>query len=357
MIHTTISAVLGSILLASVLTSCGSFGKQVVNTALAERYTPTNFGDRQSLDELGIEELRELNLVATNLVSILLQVPELEPMNATFQVTRPISAFGNVLVRAMEDAGIALQLVALDMGENYVSYGQSFSVTDTGSVIVFTISVNDVELSREFVTKSKGIYPASLVSIDGTDFINSIDIDDSIFTEQGGDDSFLSGVRSDNAYSDGTHVVSVKDYERIPVDKQRSRESVVADARRRFFLAAAERAPSNLSNYDRYRRTVLIFADMNSLSLGSANKASLRMLVREFDTDDVLLIKACTDVDGINALAQDRAIRVEEEFLSHKIPMSSVFIAPCAQTNYRHSSDNSPVPVEVVHYRAKVNRS
>ena len=355
--YKTIPSMLGLFVLATLVSSCANLGENTLSREFTERYMPTNYGDHQALKELSAEDLRKLDLVSTNLVSVLLQIPEIKPMSATFQVTRPTSAFGNVLVRAMEDAGIALQLVAADRGTNYVSYGQSFAVTDTGSVNVFSVAVNDVELSREFVSRPEGIFPASLASVNGAAVINGIDVDDSIFTEQGGDDSFLSGVRSKDAYSDDINEVVVNEYDRLPIDKQTSRETVIADARRRFFLSAAQLAPSDLADYDRYRRTVLIFDDKNSLALGSANKASTRLLVREFSTDDVLLIRACNDVDGVNALAQDRAIRVEEEFLGHNIPMSSVFLAPCAQTNYRHPADNSPVPVEVVHYRPKAKKS
>lgn len=328
-----------------------------VTTVVAQRHVPTHFGDTDLITALSVSELRQMNLVSTNLVSVLLQVPELEPINTTFQITKPTSAFGNVLVRAMEDAGIALQLVSSDQGSHYVSYGQSFSITDTGSVHVFSVSVNDVDISRNFVLKSDGIFPASLVTIDGSRFTDQIQIDDSIFVAQGGDDSFVSGIRTQDASQSTIAEVTVNEYDRIPLDKLTPRESVIEEARRRFFLTDTERSPPDLSNFERYRRSVLIFEEKSSMMLGDANKQSLRLLVREFEDNHLIMVKACNDVDGVNNLAEDRAIRVEEEFLAYRIPISSVFLAPCVQSNYRHPADNSPVPVEVVHYRPKENQS
>lgn len=325
----------------------------VIDEDELSRYVPSHIGDTGTVSDVSIEELRRLNLVSTNLVSVLLQIPELEPMTVTLQVAKPSTPFGSVLLRVMEDAGFAMQLVTADQGSHYVSYGRRFSETDTGPVTDFRVSVNDIQLTREFVEKSDGIYPASLVSIAGSDFINDIDVNDSIFTEQGGEDSFVSGARSADATSAEVSEVSVNDYDRLPADKQTPRDAVIAAARQRFFESDAQRSAPDLAQFDRYRRTVMIFDDNDSLYLGDANKRSARLLVREFTDDDLLLIKACNDVDGVNQFAQSRAIRVEEEFVGHGIPVSSIFIAPCAQTNYRHPSDNSPVPVEIVHYRSK----
>lgn len=322
-----------------------------VTSEEAQRYVPTHYGNTDLITALDVTELRHLNLVSTNLVSVLLQIPELEPINTTFQITQPTSAFGSVLVRVMEDAGIALQLVSSDQGSHYVSYGQSFSITDTGSINVFSVSVNEVEISRNFTFKSDGIFPASLVTINGSGFTDQIQVDDAIFVAQGGDYSFVSGTRTRDASQSTIEEVTVNENDRLPLDKLPPRESVIEEARRRFFLSDTLRSPPDLTNFERYRRAVLIFEDKSSLMLGDANKQSLRLLVREFEDTHLILVKACNDVDGVNNFAEDRAIRVEEEFVAHDVPISSVFLAPCVQSNYRHPADNSPVPVEVVHYR------
>jgi len=87
--------------------------------------------------------------------------------------------------------------------------------------------------------------------------------------------------------------------------------------------------------------------------MGAANKQAVRLLVREFSDDDVMVIKACQDADGSDQPSMNRAIRVEEELVGYGIPTESAYIAPCARTSYRHASDDSPTPVELIHYTPK----
>ena len=316
--------------------------------------TPTHVGNPSAFDGTTREELRRLNLVAINLVSVLLQIPELQPMSVSLQVARPNTAFGNVLIKVLEDAGFALQLVKDDQGSYYVSYGRRFSETDSGPVTDFNVTIGDIQLIREFVEKPNGIFPASLMTIRGTAYIEDIQVPDTIFKEQGGEreaDSFVSGARSEDATSAEITQVSVNAFDKLPVEKQTTRSKVIEEARQHYF--DADRISPELSNFDRHRRTVLVFDNTDSLYLGSANKTSTRLLAREYNDGDLLVVKACSDVDGTNEQAHTRAIRVEEEFIGYAVPQSSVYLAPCSRTNYRHSADNSPVPVEVVHYRPK----
>ena len=332
-------------------------GAEPVDDGLSDdelaRYVPAYIGDIDSIANLSAEQLQRLNLVATNLVSVLVQIPELEPLTVTLQVARPSTPFGNVLLRAIEDAGLAMQLVSADQGSHYVSYGRRFSETDAGPVTDFNVSINNIEVTREYTDKPSGIYPASLISIAGSAFSNGIDVNDTIFAEQGGEDSFVSGTRSPDGQNAEISEVSVSTYDKLPVEKQTPREAVIAGARQHFFESDAQRSAPDLAQYDRYRRTVMIFNKVDNLRLGDANKRATRLLAREVTSEDIILIKACNDVDGVNELANSRAIRVEEELVGNGIPVSSVVIAPCVQTNYRHPTDDSPVPVEIVHYRPK----
>ena len=85
--------------------------------------------------------------------------------------------------------------------------------------------------------------------------------------------------------------------------------------------------------------------------MGSGNKQAVRLLVREFQQNDIFQIAACSDADDKNDESIQRGIRVVEEFLSYDIPVRNVVKAPCRRASFRNSSDNSPVAVEVVHLR------
>ena len=317
-------------------------------------FTPTRIGNPDVFDDVNITQLRQLNLVATNLVSVLLQIPELRPMSVTLQVKRPISAFGNVLVRVLEDAGFALQLVSADQGKHYVSYGRRFAETDRGPVTDFNLSINDISLSREYVVNANGIFPASLMSVYGTEHIERIEMIDSIFKEQGVQANaglFVSGLRSEDSTSVGVDEIKVKPDDRLPFAEQTNRLTVLAQAKVSFY--GADPLNPQLSEFDRYRRTVLVFDNKDKMYLGQSNKRAARLMVREFNKDDLYVVRACNDMDGVNKNATLRAIRVEEELIGNGVPQASIYLAPCTPTNYRHSADNSPVPVEVLHYRPK----
>jgi len=85
--------------------------------------------------------------------------------------------------------------------------------------------------------------------------------------------------------------------------------------------------------------------------MGRGNKLAVTELASNFEEGDVFAITACSDVDGRNAEAELRAVRVEEEFVSHNVVPSAVQIEPCVRASYRHKSDDSPVAVSIVQYR------
>jgi len=315
-------------------------------------YYPEHIGDPNVVARVPIAELRRLNLVAVNMVSVLQQIPELEPLTVTLQVARPKTPFGSTLVSAMQEAGFALQLVPEDQGSHYVSYGRRVAETDTGTVTDFEVSIGDIRLTREFAQKATAIFPTSLMNIAGTRYAANIVVADDIFKEQGGArDSFVSGTRANDSNIAQIREVRVNEYDRVPLDKITSHEAVLSSSRQHYLESETQRRTIDLDEFTRYRRAVFIFDTSDSLFLGETNKRSISLLAREFGDEDLLVVKACNDVDGANDLAQQRALRVEEEFASYGLPVDSIYLAPCARTNYRHSADNSPVPVEVILYR------
>ena len=110
-------------------------------------------------------------------------------------------------------------------------------------------------------------------------------------------------------------------------------------------------ASVELERLERLRRTVLIFDDADTRRMGAANKRAVRLLVRDARPGDLFVVTACTDVDGRDEAARTRGTRVIDEFVGHGVPPAAVRLAPCVRASYRHPSDDSPVPVTVVHYR------
>jgi hypothetical protein len=335
-------------LLLSLLSACSSTEEKKTG------FLPHIGGNPEALEAVSADEMRQLQLVSTNLVSVLMQLPEMQPATVTLQVSRPVSAFGNTLIRALEDAGYGLQRVSADQGQNYTTYSKRHSETEAGPISDFELSVGNISIGREYIVNNRGIFPSSLVHVEGTENLANIQLNDDIFREQGGSgDSFISGLRSDDSSVEVPAVeeVVVNDFDEMPAARRTSQLRVLATERQRNFKTTAQRKPVDLSGYQRMRRTVLIFNDNSTRMMGPGNKQAIRLLVREYRDDDVFVVTACTDADGHNEAADSRGIRVEEEFISHGIPVESVYLAPCMRASFRHPTDNSPVPVEVVQHR------
>ena len=313
------------------------------------RYLPRIGGSLDVLQELDIAELERLKLISVDLVSALVQLPSINPSTVTLQVTQPKTAFGNLVVRALEDAGYGLQRVSADQGLHYVQYSQRFAETDAGPVTDYVLRVGDVSLDREYIENANGVFPSSLMRVNGTVNPNLIMLNESIFKEQGGDgEVFVSGVSSGRDVGE-IREFSANEYDRTPLEQRTQRPTQLLSARRSAIARVV--GDDELSRYKRLRRTVLVFDNPETRIMGAGNKQAVRLLVREFQQNDIFQIAACSDADGKNDPSTLRGIRVVEEFLSYDIPVENVVKAPCRRANFRHSTDDSPVAVEVVHLR------
>jgi len=318
-------------------------------------FAPLIGADTRELSNTSPEEIRRLRLVATNLVAALVQIPEARPAVATLQVRRPASAFGNLVVRALEDAGYGLQRVDADQGRNNVTYSQRFARTESGPVEDFTLSVGRIALSREYTRQGDNIYPASLMTLAGINPTDDIDLHDAIFTEQGDiGTAYISGTRMRDGAATGADVqtIDVRPDDPRPIEKRSASEHVLASARRHYSERASMRGIPDLHRYTRQGRLVLLLDNASTLYLGRENKQLVRELVKRVGKADLVVVKACHDANGRNEGANAQAVRVEEEVVAYGVAADSVRIAPCAGASYRHvMSDDRVTPVEVVHFR------
>ncbi len=304
-------------------------------------------------------ELERRRLIAANLVSALVQLPDMRPSAVTLQVSVPTNAWGHVLVRALEDAGYGLQRVSADQGLHYLSYRRRVADTEAGEVVDYGLSIAGLELSREYTVREGRVYPSSLLSLRGTDDAALVRLDDTLFGEQGGNTAFVSGVRGADgrATGDGLVELAVDEFDEVPEALRTAPAAHVEAALLGTVLGvrsgADEAALPNARTHERLRRTVLIFDDASTTLMGARNKQAVRLLVRDFRDGDVFVVTACTDADGRNDAAAARALRVREEFLSFGVPSAAVRTGPCLRASYRHPSDRSPVPVEIVQHRSR----
>jgi len=315
-------------------------------------WLPRGGGEPAAFDGLSGAELEQLERVSTDLVAALVQLPEATPAGVTLQYSPPRSAFGNTILRALEDAGYGLRRVPDDQGSRYIAYSRRFAETEAGPVTDYELRVGELRLQRAYVHDAERVFPSSLLAIEGSAARpDDIVLGDAMFREQGGDgDAFISGVRAGDELPSSVGEVTVDDFDARPADRRTSARELLDAARTRRTLAVAER-PLELDGLERLRRTVLILDDAMTRNLGEANKRAVRLLVRDAGERDRFVVTACTDADGRNEASRERGARVIEEFVGHGVPLERVRLAPCIRASYRHASDDSPVPVEIVQYR------
>ena len=347
--------------LATIAVLAGTLAACAATTRDPSPWLPHGGGSAEALEGLSDTELEHLSRVSTNLVSALVQLPEVSPTTTTLQVSTPTSAFGNVVLRALEDAGYGLQRVDADQGRHYVAYSRRFAETEAGPVTDYELLVGDVRLQREYVHEGERVFPSSLLTIEGSAAVPAdIVLDDAVFREQGGEgDAFISGVRVEGDLPSSVAEVAVNDFDVRPAERRTSPEEVLETARRRRALADAERGDTtlDLETYERTRRTVLIFEDAATRTMGPGNKQAVRLLARDAGEDDVFVVTACTDADGRDEASRERGARVIEEFLGYGIDAGAMRLAPCMRASFRHATDDSPVPVEIVQYRPREPRA
>lgn len=308
-------------------------------------------GSAAVLAETSAEEADRSRLIATNLVSVLAQLPATPPSVTTVQVSMPRSAFGNAVVRALGDAGYGLQRVSADQGPNYVGYGRRVAETEAGSVTDYRIAIGPVEVRREYVVEEGVLLPASLVEIDGIEALGRVSVDDAMFSERGGvDRRFVSGVRAGDDTSDITEV-DVRSDSGIAEAERRTALDVLAASRERGLAAPIARDDVTRDGYLPVRRTILMVDAGDSRRLGRANKVALRYLVRERLDDDIFMVTACLQMDGKDEAGTARGLRVVEELLALGVAAAQIDLAPCRRVSFRHDSDDAPLPVEVVQAR------
>lgn len=348
-----------ALILSTIVAGCGSTSVSPGDSATGvsvDAITPRITGDRTIIESATAQERAHLQLISTNLVSTLVQLPGMQTSDRTLQISQPSTVFGHAIVRALEDVGYGLQVVSADQGKNYVSYSKRLSETESGLINDYSLGVGKVQVSREYQVQEDSIYPSSLMSVSGAAGIDGVELADDIFAEQGGSGgSFISGVQETDSPNPNITVrtIDVNDFDEIPVDKRTPQNAVLTQAQLRSYENTAKRDAPNLDDYYKYRRTVLLFDNTTTRVLGNGNKRAVKLLSREFSDGDIMLIKACQDADGINEAAMGRAIRVEQELRGLGVPGDFTYIAPCVRANYRHSSDNSPTPVELIHYRPR----
>lgn len=313
-------------------------------------------GDSQTPLEAGLNavqrlQVKHIELIATDLVTALIQVRELEPLSTTLQVSPPRGVYGTKLVETLETVGYGLQYVNSDQGVNYLSYANRAIESNAGFVQDFVVRVGEIEVTREYEIVDDRVVPTGIMYVRGTRFFDNIVLNTDIFLSQGGELEFDNGVEVELA---DTTVYSAN----VPPKSQTREEpgdnlglvAALVAARSDTQSEAELKLLEQKSQYKPVQQAQIIFPD-ESLQLGRTNKALIGKLVQAMEAGkDALFVSSCGGSYDSDEKALKRAIRVEEEFLLRGVPRQKLAIEKCNPEAYP-SSVITPKTVMVMHSR------
>lgn len=350
MIYTQLFCRLIVLLLLSLLVAgCASTNR---SNALVNRQSSAPSTDKHYAD-----------IVATDLVSAVLQLSEFPAWATTVQFSEPSSAFGRSLVDTFTASGYGVQFVSADQGLNHVRYERRDIFSEQGVRVRYVLQIRDVEIHREFVVNDKQIIPTSAVTIIGTKPQN-IALNDDIYRQLGLVGEFPSGVLFVGV--DGEVVEFKKRNVSVTAASRRSKEDAISH--QRFLIVARSRTlfTQKISNdidvreWPAAAQITLVFPTDDTSILGEENKLGIKKLIASFDPDmHGFSLTGCASNksllwDGTETDSLDRQRRVYDELLAARVPLDLIRENGCYGSEF---SDDLPKQGVILTLRAKKRSS
>jgi len=277
------------------------------------------------------------DLVAMNLIFSLSQLTEIRPRSTTVQFSEPRTEFGRTIEKRLVEAGYGLQRVSSDVGSNYVRYKYINSITETGPVTLYSLSIGFVSAERNYLVKNGHIFPDSELIISGAEE-KKMELNDAIFNHQGETHEYPSIATFDS--SSGPKLVVLSPTGGQVLD---SGEQSGANVGSNFAASVRRNIHDNnevsnyatvFENYIDVRNAVLIFPN-DQLTVGVNNKKVIQSIARDHKPDtDIISVIGCSHgntalASGNAGLATGRANRVKEELIFSNVPYNQIYEEGC----------------------------
>lgn len=336
----------------SFVAACSTTGPSVGD----DRYTVA------ATDDISDDVRQHHKLISTDLVAVLLQLPEMAPFYTTIQTPQRSDSLGKALIEALENSGYGIQFVTGDQGMNPLDYQINRVESESGRAIEYAIRVGDVELKRLYNLKGSTIYPEGPILVKGVKAINVI-VNSDMFLRQGDIPGFTSGVAFFDESGDVLSIQASETSSRLAKTKiddsfNQSRYLILA----RAAIYTGDRIRSEKSewgeftrDYDALKKIHIRFTPA-SFNLGDHNKIGVQRLLEQFDsTNDLFHITGCVHgrtlmFDGTESKALTRQLRVKEELLTNGIPISNIREEGCFSDEFEDEWE--PNMVILTHRRA-----
>jgi len=263
-------------------------------------------------------------LIATELISVLMQLPEHAPWSTTVSLSTSKSQFGASIENVLRISGYGVQRVSEDQGYKYVSHSKSNIVSNATNTTRYTIKVGRISISRDYETSGDLIFPTSLVTIKGI-LPKKIVLNDDLYRQRGGNRTIPNGVifksLDDRVIDSSSTQVVVNNNARKDPDEQFSHQRFLVLAKSRLFLDSKLTAAVDIRDWIPVRQVLLVFPTRDNLVLGQQNKSAIKKLVQFYDPNQTGFgITGCKRHnsllwDGTESESLERQLRVRNELL------------------------------------------
>ncbi|MBX2879278.1 MAG: hypothetical protein KTR32_05060 [Granulosicoccus sp.] len=292
-------------------------------------------------------------LIATDIVSAMIQVREFNPLTTTMQYSNPRGQFGQLLIEKLRVAGYGLQEVGADQGEFYIAYQTREIENNRGEIRDFIVDIAGIEIRREYNVQSGSVVPASLMYISGSSSLENIILNESIFLQQGNELEFESGVELE--LPDSTVVASATRNVGLEGTVAVGGRDAIRDARNNLLGRSNEEILLQKPQYNDLQRALIRFED-NSLNVGRKNKAIVSRVLEGFEPQsDALFLTSCGGDTGTQSQASDRSARIKEELVLSGVPVDLIVEEGCIADQYPNRQVESRTVV-LMHSRVDETR-
>ena len=288
----------------------------------------------------------ETRTVAVELVSVLGQLPGLDPFSTTAQVSPIQSEFGDSVVDALQDVGYGVQRVSTDQGTTHVSYRMTQSIENSRTVTEFEVGLRGVRVARNYAKSSNRWAPTSAIRVYGAEPVRVL-VNDDLHPHSAEARRQITGVVFHDAQG---NILESRDFT-VLVGGGGNSDSGAIDSstvQRSLSLGQASvfgrqraYAIEDQRNFKTVAEVVLHFPSDNPSTLGARNKRAIAALLQRHENNtDRFVIQGCSQGatlmwDGTESLSMERQQRVNKELLVSGVSPEAIVEEGCL----RRSSD------------------
>jgi len=338
-------------IVCALVLNAGCVTKPVNPPAVAAEVAPTE--EQLQLSSQFSEA--HLELIATDMVSVMVQIPELNPLATTMQYSKPGNRLGELLIEKLQLAGYGMQEVSADQGIYYIGYQTRSIEGNFGLVTDVVVSVAGIEVRREYNVADEYVVPASLMYVTGTNSFENILLNENLFLQQSETIRFESGVEIE--LPDASVLTSLKRDVGAGSDTESAgdNQNAILEARGNALRRSSEEILASRAAYRDLVRALVRFEE-DYLTMGRKNKAVLKKVLADFDeSNDAIFISSCAGTGGTAEQAAQRSSRIKEELVLSGVSIDLIVEQGCAQNQYPEGKIE-PKTVVLMHSRIDESR-